>query len=133
LQRSLALPDSFLGHMTAAVQLGFIAGTLVFAVLAISDRSSPRSTFLVCSLLGAASNGATYFLEASISLLVVARFAAGFFLAGIYPVGMKIASDGIGAISEWLSAFWSAPWCWVRRCRTSSGDWTNPCPGKRSC
>jgi hypothetical protein len=45
LQRSLALPDSFLGHMTAAVQLGFIAGTLVFAVLAISDRCSPRSTF----------------------------------------------------------------------------------------
>jgi MFS family permease len=92
LQRSLGLPDSFLGHMTAAVQLGFIAGTLVFAVLAISDRYSPRATFLACSLLGAACNASTYFLEDGISLLVLARFAAGFFLAGIYPVGMKIAS-----------------------------------------
>jgi MFS family permease len=92
LQRSLDLPDSFLGHMTAAVQLGFIAGTLVFAVLAISDRYSPRATFLVCSLLGAACNAVTYFLEGSAPLLIAARFGAGFFLAGIYPVGMKIAS-----------------------------------------
>jgi predicted MFS family arabinose efflux permease len=92
LQRSLALPDSFGGHMTAAVQLGFIAGTLVFAALAISDRYSPRTTLLVCSLLGAACNAVTYFLEGNSSLLITARFGAGFFLAGIYPVGMKIAS-----------------------------------------
>jgi predicted MFS family arabinose efflux permease len=92
LQRSLGLPDSFLGHMTSAVQLGFIAGTLVFAVLAISDRYSPRATFLVCSLLGAACNASSYFLEGDVSLLLAARFGAGFFLAGIYPVGMKIAT-----------------------------------------
>lgn len=92
LQRSLGLPDSFLGDMTAAVQLGFIAGTLVFAVLAIADRYSPRATFLVCSLLGAACNAVAYLLDGSASLLIAARFGAGFFLAGIYPVGMKIAS-----------------------------------------
>jgi predicted MFS family arabinose efflux permease len=72
LQRSLALPDSFLGHMTSAVQLGFIAGTLVFAVLAISDRYSPRSTFLTCSLLGAASNASTYFIADDPALLLAA-------------------------------------------------------------
>jgi MFS family permease len=92
LQRGLGLPDSFLGHMTSTVQLGFIAGMLVFAVLAISDRYSPRATYLVCSLLGAACNASTYFLGGEIWLLLAARFAAGFFLAGIYPVGMKIAS-----------------------------------------
>jgi MFS family permease len=92
LQRSLGLPDNFLGHMTSAVQLGFIAGTLVFAVLAISDRYSPRSTFLVCSLLGSSSNASTYLFGGDAALLLVARFGAGFFLAGIYPVGMKIAS-----------------------------------------
>jgi len=92
LQSSLGLPDSFLGHMTSAVQLGFIAGTLVFAVLAISDRYSPRATFLACALLGAACNASTYFLGGEILLLLAARFGAGFFLAGIYPVGMKIAS-----------------------------------------
>jgi predicted MFS family arabinose efflux permease len=92
LQASLALPDSVLGDMTAAVQFGFIAGTLVFAVLAISDRHSPRTTFLACSLLGAACNASTYLAADGIALLLSGRFAVGFFLAGIYPVGMKIAS-----------------------------------------
>lgn len=92
LQARLALPEGALGHITAAVQLGFIAGTLVFAVLAVSDRFSPRATFLLCSLLGAACNGSAYLLAGDIALLLAARFATGFFLAGIYPVGMKIAS-----------------------------------------
>jgi MFS family permease len=92
LQASLALPDSVLGDMTTAVQLGFIAGTLVFALLAISDRHSPRTTFLACSLLAAACNASTYVTGGSIGLLLSARFAVGFFLAGIYPVGMKIVS-----------------------------------------
>jgi len=92
LQSRLGLPDSALGHMTSAVQLGFIAGTLVFASLAVSDRYSPRATFLACSLLGAACNASSYFVGGEISLLLLARFATGFFLAGIYPVGMKIAS-----------------------------------------
>ena len=92
LQASLGMPDGVLGDMTAAVQLGFIVGTLVFAVLAVSDRYSPRATFLACSLIGAACNAATHFADGSIPLLLSARFAVGFFLAGIYPVGMKIAS-----------------------------------------
>jgi predicted MFS family arabinose efflux permease len=92
LQARLGLPDSVLGHMTTAVQAGFIAGTLVFAVLAVSDRYSPRATFLACALLGAACNAATAALGGEVALLLAARFATGFFLAGIYPVGMKIAS-----------------------------------------
>jgi MFS family permease len=92
LQARLGLPESALGHVTAAVQLGFIAGTLVFAVLAISDRYSPRATFLACALLGAACNASPYVFGGDIALLLAARFATGFFLAGIYPVGMKIAS-----------------------------------------
>jgi predicted MFS family arabinose efflux permease len=92
LQASLRLPDSALGDMTTAVQLGFIAGTLVFALLAVSDRYSPRATFLACALLGAACNASTLLASSSMSLVLGARFAVGFFLAGIYPVGMKIAS-----------------------------------------
>jgi MFS family permease len=92
LQVRLGLPAHILGNMTAAVQLGFIAGTLVFAVLAIADRYSPRAIFLLCALLGAACNASAYVLSDSVSLLLVARFVTGFFLAGIYPVGMKIAS-----------------------------------------
>ena len=92
LQSRLGLPDSALGHMTSAVQLGFIAGTLVFAVLAVSDRYSPRATFLACALLGAACNASALLAGEHMGLLLGTRFATGFFLAGIYPVGMKIAS-----------------------------------------
>jgi MFS family permease len=106
LQASHGFPESVLGHVTAAVQLGFIAGTLVFAVLAIADRHSPRATFLACALLGAACNACASLVGDSIPLLLAARFAVGFFLAGIYPVGMKIASgwyrSDLGRALGWL-------------------------------
>ena len=92
LQRRWGLPQETLGDITAAVQFGFVAGTLAFAVLAISDRYSPRKIFLVCSMLGALANAAAYFIGPSLWALLSLRFATGFFLAGIYPVGMKIAS-----------------------------------------
>jgi MFS family permease len=106
LQASGGLPDGVLGHMTAAVQLGFIAGTLLFAALAVSDRYSPRATFLACALLGSACNAGVYLVGGSVLSLLAARFAVGFFLAGIYPVGMKIASGwyqrDLGKALGWL-------------------------------
>jgi MFS transporter, DHA1 family, inner membrane transport protein len=92
LQRDAALPDVAVGWLTAAVQLGFIVGTLVFALFAVADRFSPRQVFLVCSLLGAALAAATAWLPPQLPVLLVLRFATGVCLAGIYPVGMKIAA-----------------------------------------
>ena len=92
LQRDWALPAEALGYVTSAVQLGFIVGTLAFAFFAVSDRLSPRIVFFVCSILGALSNLAIYALAGGFWSLLAFRFATGFFLAGIYPVGMKIAS-----------------------------------------
>ena len=86
------LPPEALGDLTSAVQFGFIAGTLVFAFTAIADRISPRKIFAACAFLGAAANGAAVLLDQAMPALLVLRFATGFFLAGIYPVGMKIAS-----------------------------------------
>ena len=90
-QRGGLSPDA-LGNITTAVQLGFIAGTLVFAFLAIADRFSPRRVFLICSLLAAATNGATSLSGSNLWPLLVLRFVTGLCLAGIYPVGMKIAA-----------------------------------------
>lgn len=92
LQRQWALPDSALGDVTSAVQLGFICGTLVFAVLALADRHSPRKVFFACALLGALANAAALWLPPGLPQLLATRFATGFFIAGIYPVGMKIAA-----------------------------------------
>jgi MFS family permease len=92
LQRELGMPEAALGYVTSAVQLGFIAGTLAFAFFALSDIFSPRLVFFLCSLAAAAANAATYALAEGLASLLAWRFATGFFLAGIYPVGMKIAS-----------------------------------------
>jgi len=80
------------GWITSAVQLGFIAGTLVFAIFAVSDRFSPRWVFLLCAVAGSLSNLLTGLAGNSLAWLLGLRFMTGFFLAGIYPVGMKIAA-----------------------------------------
>ena len=54
LQRQWNLADGALGWATSAVQLGFIAGTLAFALLAIADRHSPRKVFFALVSLGPA-------------------------------------------------------------------------------
>lgn len=89
---ALQLSEMAVGYITSAVQLGFIAGTLLFALLSVADRISPGKVFLGCALLGAAANTLTVFSD-TFFLVICSRFATGFFLAGIYPVGMKIASD----------------------------------------
>ena len=60
LQRLWGLSPHALAYMTSSVQLGFIAGTLVFAVLAVSDIFKARKIFLACSLLGAVCNAGVY-------------------------------------------------------------------------
>jgi len=87
------LVTSAVGHLTSAVQFGFIVGTLLFAILTIADRFSPSKVFFFCALLGAGVNLGILFEENTFTSLIVIRFLIGFFLAGIYPVGMKIASD----------------------------------------
>jgi MFS family permease len=106
LQRQWGLPAEALGDATSAVQFGFILGTLTFAFFAIADRFSPRIVFFVCSLAGAAANLGVLLLPAGLWPLLAARFAAGFFLAGVYPVGMKIAAGwyqrDLGNAIGWL-------------------------------
>lgn len=91
--REYHFPGSTLGHLTSAVQFGFIAGTFLYALFAIADRFSPSKVFLISALLAAFCNLGTIFTGGSLSALMSARFMTGFFLAGIYPVGMKIAAD----------------------------------------
>ncbi len=90
---NFGLKDSALGHLTSAVQFGFIIGTLIFAILTIADRFSPSKVFLISALLGALFNLGVIWKANSLISLLSLRFFTGFFLAGIYPVGMKIAAD----------------------------------------
>jgi len=92
LQADWNMPPSAVGTLTSTVQLGFIAGTLAFAVLAIADRFPARGVFLLCALAGAACTVAATRIDRNLAAMLTLRFATGFVLAGIYPVGMKIAA-----------------------------------------
>jgi MFS family permease len=106
LQREFGWAAADVGTLTSALQLGFIAGTLVFALLAIADRFSARRVFLLCAAAGALCTVAAVGSAASFAALLGWRALTGFFLAGIYPVGMKIAAmwfpRGLGSALGWL-------------------------------
>lgn len=85
--------EELVGYVISSVQLGFIIGTLTFALLMIADRFSPSKVFLICAVLGALCNLSLLADQLTKLTLLLARFGTGFFLAGIYPVGMKIAAD----------------------------------------
>ncbi|MFP8778353.1 MFS transporter [Hydrogenophaga sp. RWCD_12] len=93
LQREFGWPATAVGTLTSALQFGFILGTLVFALLAIADRFAPRRVFLFCALAGAGCTVGAWAMVAHYEALLVWRFLTGVCLAGIYPVGMKIASQ----------------------------------------
>jgi len=103
---NLGLNDNDLGHLTSSVQFGFIAGTLFFAFFTIADRFNPSHVFFASALLGALFNLLIVVDGLSFTHVLFLRFLTGFFLAGIYPVGMKIASDyfakGLGRALSFL-------------------------------
>lgn len=84
---------SDVGHLTTAVQIGFIIGTLLFAILSLADRFHPSKLFLASALAGAVFNSVCIWIAPSFEMILLWRFMTGFCLAGIYPVGMKIAAD----------------------------------------
>ena len=79
--------------LTAAVQLGFVAGTLVSAVLSLADRVDGRRLFLFCALVAAAATLAQVLVAPSGTTAILLRFVAGATMAGVYPVAMKLAAS----------------------------------------
>lgn len=76
--------------LTIAVQLGFAIGAISFALFNISDVFSPIPVFVLSALIASAANAAFAFTAQKPLTAILLRGATGFFLAGVYPVGMKI-------------------------------------------
>jgi len=76
--------------LTMAVQLGFVAGALGSAVLNLADRISGRWMFAVSSVLAGGAALLVPVSGAGFPATLALRFLTGIFLAGVYPVGMKI-------------------------------------------
>jgi MFS family permease len=92
----VALSPSEQGMLTSAVQLGFVLGAAASAVLRLADVLDPRRLIAAGAALAALANAAPLLAEPTPFGLLLSRFAAGVFLAWVYPPGMKLAA-GWGA------------------------------------
>ena len=77
--------------LSSGVQAGFVIGALTLAILGVADRYDPRRVIAVSALVGAASNLALLAIPLNGVVAVGLRVLTGASLAGVYPVGMKIA------------------------------------------
>ncbi|TKC01437.1 MFS transporter [Pedobacter cryotolerans] len=95
-----------ISNVLSAVQFGFITGTLIFAFLSLSDRFSPSKIFFTSAIIAAIFNIGVVYAKGDLTTILLLRFASGFFLAGIYPIGMKIVADyykdGLGSALGYL-------------------------------
>ena len=78
--------------MTMSVQVGFVFGALLIALLNLADRIPPGRLIAACALGGAAANAGIALLDYAPSLALLLRFGTGMGLAGTYPPGMKLAA-----------------------------------------
>ncbi|MFN4062408.1 MAG: MFS transporter [Paracoccus hibiscisoli] len=89
-----------IGTLTNAVQIGFIAGTLIMALGGLADRFPASVIFVISALAGAAFNLGFALIAQDVVTGAAFRFLVGLSLAGIYPIGMKLivswAPDRVG-------------------------------------
>jgi len=93
LKKTWDLSDVQASWLTIAVQLGFIAGTFIFALLNLADVFKSRRVFFFSALAGAVFNAAFALFSRGLGPAVFLRFLTGLTLAGVYPVGMKIVAQ----------------------------------------
>ena len=91
LQAQWGLSSSPVAFLTTTVQLGFVVGTAIAALLNLADLVPSRILFGSSAALAAAAN-AVLLLAPSYHSALLARFLTGAFLAGVYPPGMKMVS-----------------------------------------
>ena len=93
LTREWHLSAAAVNWLTLSVQLGFVAGTLLSALLNLPDIISPRHLFTLTAIAAAVANGAFGLFARDASVAIALRFLTGMFLAGVYPPAMKILAS----------------------------------------
>ena len=80
-----------LAWLSSAVQAGFVAGSLTFALTGIPDRIDPRRVFAVCAIGTAVANAGLLAAPVGGPGAILLRFLTGALMAGVWPIAMKIA------------------------------------------
>jgi MFS family permease len=79
--------------LSMAVTLGFVAGTVVSAILTLPDFVGARRLFVLSAVGGALVNVAFLAVVESLPLVLASRFLTGVAMAGTYPPAMKLAAS----------------------------------------
>jgi len=103
--------------LTMSVQVGFVVGAFGSAILNLADRISARWLFAGSAVFAGLATALIPLFANGVSVTVGLRFLSGVFLAGVYPVGMKIMATwtqkdrglGIGLLVGALTVGSAAP------------------------
>jgi MFS family permease len=90
LTRAWSLDENGRAWLTMSVQVGFVVGAFGAALLNLADRVPTRLLFTVSALLAALATAFIPLAASGPALALPLRFLTGVFMAGVYPVGMKI-------------------------------------------
>ena len=84
------LSNSGQAWLTMSVQIGFVFGSFGSAILNLADRIPAKWFFAIASILAGIVTAFIPLFANGLTFALVLRFLTGVFLAGVYPVGMKI-------------------------------------------
>lgn len=91
MQAEVSISPARAAMLSSAVQAGFVVGALGVAFAGLADRFDPRRVFLASALVAASANALLLAAPIGGVEAVLLRGLTGAALAGVYPVGMKIA------------------------------------------
>lgn len=117
LSEAWTLSDTGRAWLTMSVQIGFVVGAFGSTLLNLADRIPARYFFAGSAMLAALATVLIPLFATSLWLALPLRFLTGVFLAGVYPVGMKIMATwtqadrglGIGLLVGALTVGSAAP------------------------
>lgn len=89
--------------LTGTVQLGFVAGALISTGLNLADRFPAQVVMATSAALAALATFALAVLADGLAPALVLRFLTGVFLAGVYPVGIKLMASWTGSSRRGLA------------------------------
>lgn len=92
LVREFSLSPIQVALYTSSVQIGFVFGTLISAALTLADRLRPKIFFSVSALGAAVANALILSADPTSASITILRFLTGAAMAGVYPVGMRMAA-----------------------------------------
>jgi MFS family permease len=114
---SWKLTGADVAWLTMSVQIGFVVGTFGSSLLNLADYFSGQRLFAISSFLASIATALIALLADNLITALFFRFLTGLFLAGVYPVGMKIMATwtkqdrglGIGLLVGALTVGSAAP------------------------